>query len=135
MTTILDELRSLDPSQRVTDLIRVAIGAYDPPTYSRLGAFKATLGYAEGTVGRGANRAIAAIYLALGTTGEDQIGNVFNSPEAAALFPQDACGPASRRLAEIEHGYWSGQDTIGGMMGSAFPPDIRAAIQCAGATF
>ena len=132
MITIIDELRGLDPGKRVSDLIAVAQGNLDPPQYSRLGAFKATLGYAEGTVGRGANRAIAAIYISMGTFGEDDIGDVFNSFEAMALFPQDGCGPASRQLAEIEYAYWRSQKTIGGLMGSAFPPSIRAAIQCVG---
>ena len=135
MITIVDELLGLDPSPRVRDLIAIALGHRDPPRHSRLGAFKATLGYAEGTVGRGANRAIAAIYISLGTVGEDRIGAVFNSPEAMALFPKDGCGPASRRLAEIEYAYWRGQNTIGGYMGSAFPPSVRAAIQCAGSAF
>ncbi len=130
--TILVELEGLDPSRRVKDLINVVVGRLSPPMYSRLGAFQATLGYAEGTVGRGANRAIAAIYIALGTMGEDQIGVLFNSEEAKALFPKDGCGPASRQLAELEYAYWKGQNTIGGYMGSSFPPSVREAIQCTG---
>ncbi len=128
---ILQELQSLDPSARVSELIRVAMGAEYPPQHSRLGAFKATLGFGNGTVGEGVNKAIAGIYIALGTIGEDRIGDVFASPEAQALLGDPISSASSRRIAEIEFAYWNSQDSIGGWMGRQFDPSVRDAIQWA----
>jgi hypothetical protein len=128
---ILNELQSLDPSARVSQLIRVAMGADAPPQHSRLGAFKATLGFADGTVGEGVNKAIAGIYIALGTIGQDRIGEVFASPKAQALLDDPINSTSSRRIAEIEYAYWNSQDTIGGWMGRQFDPSVRDAIHWA----
>ncbi len=128
---IITELQGLEPSGRTRNLLRVAIGSYDPPNYTRLGAFEATLGFQRGTVGHGANRAIAGIYIAMGDFGEDHIGTLFHSQQVQALLDDPADGPSSRRMAELEYAYWNGQDTIGGWMGRQFSPSVRDAIQWA----
>ena len=130
MSSIVEELRGMGPGPNIARLIAVATGMEHPPKYSRLGAFKAVLGHAQGTVGYAVTRAIAAIYITLGEIGQDEIGLVFNSPEAQSLLDGDACGPASKKLAELEFGYWNGQDTLGGFLGSQFNPTVRTAMQC-----
>lgn len=127
---IVDELRGVGPGGNVRRLIAVATGMEHPPMYSRLGAFKAVLGHAPGTVGYAVARAIAAIYITMGDVGEDEIGRVFNSPEVQALLDEDACGPASKQLAEMEFEYWDSQESIGGFLGTKFNPTVRAALQC-----
>ena len=54
---------------------------------SRLGAYFATKGYEEGTVGNAVHRAIGTIIIIFGTFGEEKIGTVFNSAEAKKLYP------------------------------------------------
>ncbi len=130
MGSIIDELQGMNPGRNVARLIQVANGSYDPPRYSRLGAFKAVLGHSEGTLGYGVARAIAAIYITLGDTGEDEIGNLFNSEEVQALLDEPGCGAASLKLAQMEYRYWQGQETIGGFLGSAVNPTVREALQC-----
>ncbi len=119
--------------RRAVNLALVESGAVTPDRSSRLGAFQATSGNERGTTGRAAHNAIGGIYLALGTFGQDQIGNVFNSSQARELFDQPLSNGSRRRLAEVEHGYWDRQrresGTSGGYMGSAFSPAARDTIQ------
>lgn len=119
--------------RRAANLAMVESGAVTPDRSSRLGAFRATAGNERGTTGRAAHNAIGGIYLALGTFGQDQIGNVFNSSQARELFDQPLSNGSSRRLATVEHGYWDRQrresGTSGGYMGSAFSPAARDTIQ------
>jgi hypothetical protein len=107
-------------------------GAPDPD--SRLGAYYATRNYGPNTVGRAVHRAIGAIYLALGPTGEEKIGRVFNSEAAKALYEHPVTSSSNLCMAEIEHQYWANVKTenpysFGGTLGRAFSPRVRACIQ------
>jgi hypothetical protein len=116
---------------RALDLAQVDAGGEVDPN-SRLGAYQATGGFREGTVGHAAHNAIGQIYEMAGTIGEDQIGAVFNSPEARALYNESVDSPASRQLAQMEFDYWSQQreaGTLGGHMGAAVPPATRDWLQ------
>lgn len=116
---------------RAIDRARVDAGEEVDPN-SRLGAYQATGGFREGTVGYAAHQAIGQIYDMAGTIGEDQIGTVFNSDAARALYDQPVDSPASRQLAEMEHAYWAQQNeqgTFGGWMGSSVPPATRDWLQ------
>lgn len=116
---------------RLIDRLRVDAGGEVDPN-SRLGAYQATGGYREGTVGFAAHQAIGQIYDMAGTIGEDQIGTVFNSDAARALYDQPVDSPASRQLAEMEYAYWAEQNeqgTLGGWMGSSVPPATRDWLQ------
>ena len=120
------------PHKRSRDLEAVRSGKVPVDPRSRLGAYQATLGYAPGTVGYAANKHIGNIYNVLGTSGEDRIGIVFNSPEAQRLLSQPVSGKANRQLAELEYGYWKQQNqrgTLGGFMGTRFRPGSRAWLQ------
>ena len=118
-------------SGRALDLAQVDAGGEVDP-HSRLGAYQATGGYREGTVGHAAHNAIGQIYEMAGTIGEDRIGEVFNSPEARALYNEPVNSGASAQLAQMEFDYWSQQreeGTLGGYMGSAVPPATRDWLQ------
>lgn len=126
-------LAPLDPSGAIDTLRAVDAGILEVDPGSRLGAYQATGGYREGTVGHAAHSAIGTIYGLLGTAGEERIGEVFNSPEAVALYNEPVDGPASLQLAQMEYDYWvsQGQDgfSFGGMMGSMFSPETRDWLQ------
>lgn len=116
---------------RQLDLAIVDAGGEVDPN-SRLGAYQATGGYRDGTVGQAAHNAIGQIYAMGGTIGEDQIGTVFNSPEARALYGDPVDSPSGLRLAEMEYDYWRGQQelgTFGGGLGSSVPPETRDWLQ------
>ena len=120
------------PHKRSRDLEAVRTGKTPVDPRSRLGAFQATMKYAPGTVGHAANKHIGNIYNVLGSSGEDQIGVVFNSPEAQKLLSQPVTGDANRALAQLEYNYWKQQNqrgTLGGFMGTQFRPDSRAWLQ------
>lgn len=109
-------------------------GTYDPPDWSRLGAYEATRGYPPGTVGHAVHRAIGLIYLTFGTFGEERIGEVFHSEEARQHYPHPVDGPHSRAMAELEYEYWrrvyeANPDSWGGWMGTRFPGGARDWIQ------
>lgn len=120
-------------STRAMTLAGVRSNLITPDASSRLGAYAATSGNERGTTGRAANNAIGGIYLALGTFGEDRIGDVFNSQPARQLFNQPLSNGSSRRLAEMEYAYWRNQrdqnGTAGGYLGSVFSPAARDTIQ------
>ena len=119
-----------DAAIRAQTLARIDRGELVPDPSSRLGAYAATVGYPEGTVGHGAHRAIGALYVTAGTFGEEEIGDFFNSPQAQALLSEPVTSPANRRLAELELGYWETQEgTWGGFFGTKFGVPIRAFIQ------
>ncbi len=130
MSNIVDELKGMGMGRNVARLIAVATGAQDPPRHSRLGAFKAVLGHAHGTVGHGAARAIAGIYILMGDAADDNIGDFFHSDEVQALLDESACGPASLKLAQLEHNYWGRQHSIGGFLGTRINPTVRQATMC-----
>jgi hypothetical protein len=118
-------------AERRIDLAMADAGGEVDPN-SRLGAYQATGGYREGTVGHSAHNAIGQIYSMAGTIGEDQIGTVFNSDAARALYNQPVNSAASRQLAGMEHAYWSQQQeqgTLGGHMGAAVSPETRDWLQ------
>jgi hypothetical protein len=94
----------------------------------------ATKGYPEGSVGNAVHRSIGAIYLTLGTVGEEQIGIVFNSDKAKALYNDPVTSSSGRRIAEIEYAYWDGVKnenrlSIGGNLGVLFNVDKRVWLQ------
>lgn len=140
VVNVLDAASILNPvtapltiGRRAATLVGVETGLINPDRSSRLGAFEATAGNERGTTGRAAHNSIGGIYMLLGNFGEDQIGNVFNSREARQEFGQSLSNGSSRRLAEMEHGYWDRQrresGSAGGYMGSAFSPQARDMIQ------
>ncbi len=115
-------------------MVQIDNGTLHPDPTTRLGAYAATAGYPPGTVGDAVHRAIGTIYLSLGTAGEEQIGTVFNSAEARALFDEPLTRENSRRIADIEHRYWSqvrrdNPWSFGGNAGSVFSPGIRDQLQ------
>lgn len=116
------------------NLLRIDRGELTPDPESRLGAYAATVGYPQGTVGNAVHRAIGGIYIAFGTYGEEKIGRVFNSPEARVLYNQPVESVAGLQMAEAEAQYWRNvmaEDgwSAGGRMGSLFPPELRERIQ------
>lgn len=123
-------LNQISPNSN--DLEAVRKGTLTPDPSSRLGAYKATLGYQPGTVGYAVNKQIGNIYNGLGTFGEDQIGKVFNSPEAKALYNEPVGSDASKQMAAMELKYWNDQKakgTVGGYMGSSVPVGARDWLQ------
>ncbi len=115
-------------------------GTVDPST--RLGAMRAMSPFSPGQVGGGAYPSIRAIHSLMGGIGQSNIGSVFNSPEGMHLASQPIQSEANRGLGQLEHSFWrtrmngagaSGAASIGerfgGMLGSAFVPDVRAGIQ------
>jgi hypothetical protein len=88
-------------------LVQIDAGALEPDPDSRLGAYAATTGYPPGTVGEAVHNAIGTIDTTLGTAGQEQIGKVFNSPQARALYGKPLTPETSRQIAQIEYDYWS----------------------------
>lgn len=120
-------------SRRSAELAAIQNGTLNPANDTRLGSYEATVGHERGTVGRGANKSIAAIYLLLGTFGQDSIGNVFNSNQAQSTLSSSVSSEDNNRLARTEFDYWQNQwnndGSAGGFMGSMFNPTVRAEIQ------
>lgn len=119
---------------RITELVAVAKGGKTVHPDSRLGAFKATLGYCPRTVGDAVNNAIAILYVALGTYGEERIGTVFSSPAAKRLYPDSVQSDSSRQVARMEYDYWSRvkkEDpwSSGSTIATAFDPKTRDWLQ------
>lgn len=119
---------------RVQDLNDIDRGFSVASPSTRLGAYQATRGYARGTVGYAVHNAIGDIYIMAGTYGQEQIGLVFNSPEARALFGQAITSSANLTMATLEYSYWMAVKqanplSIGGQAGSAFTPGMRAWLQ------
>jgi hypothetical protein len=98
--------------KHVLEQYQVLRGILTPPSYTRLGAFRATFKFPGGTLGSGANAAIQWIHTIFGSFGQAQIGNYFNSPQAQALMSQPiergnpASALANRKLAEGELQIW-----------------------------
>jgi hypothetical protein len=120
-------------TRRGVELAAVRTGMINPRNDTRLGAYEATQGHARGTVGRGANNSIGAIYMLFGTFGQDRIGDVFHSRQAQDTLRHSVRTEANGRLARTEYNYWRNQQqtqgTAGGVMGSAFSPRVREGIQ------
>jgi hypothetical protein len=119
---------------RLAELRRIAAGQLRPPLHTRLGAFAATCGYPEGTVGYAVNRAIGILYLGLGVYGEERIGTVFNSPAARVHYPNSVRSPSSRAVAQMEFDYWASvraEDgwSSGARIATAFDPASRDWLQ------
>jgi hypothetical protein len=119
---------------RGDDLSNVDGGTLVPDPRSRLGAYAATRGYSPGTVGDAVHNAIGFIYDVFGTYGEEQIGVVFSSPQAHALYKDPVDGPSGYEMAQIEYAYWRkalGEDWTsgGGLLGSTFPTTVRDYLQ------
>jgi hypothetical protein len=119
---------------RAAVLDRIERGTLTPDPASRLGAYAATVGYPPGSTGNAVHRAIGTIYGTLGTLGEEQIGTVFNSPQARELFDKPLTEQTSRQIAEIEYGYWTrvreaNGFSVGGNLGSAVNPTVRDFLQ------
>lgn len=115
-------------------LRRVDSGELTPNPDSRLGAYAATGGFPAGTVGNAVHNAIGTIYITFANYGQENIGRVFNSPEARALYNQPVASCAGAQMAMLEYQYWSdvrAEDPAspGGNMGSAFNPTIRNLLQ------
>ena len=115
-------------------LERIDNGELTPEPETRLGAYAATRGYAPGTVGASVHRAIGTIYLTFGNYGQENIGRVFNSPEARALYDQPVTSCAGQQMAELEYQYWrdvAAEDSWspGGELGSMFNPTVRDFLQ------
>jgi hypothetical protein len=72
---------------------------------SRLAAYNATRGYQQGTVGYGVNRSIHAIYMLWGSSGEENIGDFFQSGEAKQLYNQKS-EEAHLEMAKMEFDFW-----------------------------
>jgi hypothetical protein len=139
-TILLPAVRALPPAEAAAiakfaiDLERVESGDLVPDASSRLGAYLATRGYPPGSVGEAVHRAIAAIYLTLGPLGEEQIGNVFNSAEARALYNDPIDGPSGRKIAQIEFSYWDSVRmrnplSVGAQLAVLFDVDTRVWLQ------
>ena len=131
---VTDLLMSPSLPSRTATLLLVESGAIKPDQESRLGAFAGTHGYPEGTVGNAVHLGIAAIYLALGDAGQENIGRVFNSPEAKALYSQPIDSPANLEMARLEYGYWSNvlkEDSWspGAHLATQMSPEVRALAQ------
>jgi hypothetical protein len=115
-------------------LSRVDSGELVPDPNSRLGAYAATRGYPPGTVGNAVHNAIGTIFVSLANYGQENIGRVFNSPEARALYNQPVASCAGRQMALLEYQYWQdvrSEDPLspGGNLGSAFNPGVRDLLQ------
>lgn len=119
---------------RSEDLSKVDGGTLIPDPRSRLGAYAATRGYPPGTVGDAVHNAIGFIYEVFGTYGEEQIGIVFNAPQAQVLYKDPVDSPSGHKMAQIEYAYWRRvlhEDVTsgGGLLGSAFPTTVRDFLQ------
>jgi hypothetical protein len=119
---------------RTITLDRIERGTLAPDPRSRLGAYAATVSYPPGSVGYAVHRAIGTIYLSMGTVGQEQIGTVFNSAEARALFDKPLTDETSRQIAELEYRYWDNERkknpmSVGGQLGSVFKPGFRDMLQ------
>ncbi len=115
-------------------LDRIERGTLTPDPSSRLGAYAATVSYPPGSVGYAVHRAIGTIYLSMGTTGQEQIGAVFNSAEARAMYDKPLTEETSRQIATLEYRYWDSVRqknpmSVGGQLGSFFKPGFRDMLQ------
>jgi hypothetical protein len=120
--------------ERAQNLSAVNNGTMTPDPNSRLGAYAATSGYPDGTVGNSVHNAIGTIYMGMANIGQEDIGKVFNSPEAKSLYNDPVNSPSSKCMAKIEYSYWQQVRSenglsIGGQAGSAFGPGFRNWLQ------
>ena len=119
------------PANFITDrfdvLDQIDRGEIVPDPSSRLGAYAATRGYVQGTLGYGLNQGIGLIYSSWGSFGEEEIGTLFNAPEIRALYGQPADSAASRLMAQLEYDYWAGLplSSPGRLLGIQFSPEER----------
>ena len=96
---------------------------------SRLGAYQATAGYKEGTVGNTAHRAIGTMYVLWGSWAEDRIGLLFRTVKMRLLLPLPVTSKAESIFNQIEYKDWEKQDDIGGELATFFPPDVRTWVE------
>jgi hypothetical protein len=127
-------LGPLSRGGREQTLADIDAGKTTPNPDSRLGAYDATKGYPPGSVGDSVHNAIGEIYKDLGDYGQENIGRVFNSDEAKALYGDPVDSDSGRKMAEIEHQYWQNVKSedpwsMGGQLGSAFNPAARDWLQ------
>lgn len=123
-----------NPVTRLRNLNDVDTGALKPEAWTRLGAYEATRGYPQGTVGYAIHNAIGDIYLMLGDIGQEKIGLVFNNAITRTLYDQPVTSWANLAAATIEYNYWLGVrqadwTSFGGYAGAAFTPEVRAWLQ------
>ncbi|MBV1862534.1 MAG: hypothetical protein KUG77_29195 [Nannocystaceae bacterium] len=121
-------------AKRLQTLRDIAARRLTPAPHTRLGAFSATSGYAQGTVGYAVNRAIGLLYVSLGTYGEERIGTVFTSGAAIQYYEHPVRGPSSQRVAQMEYDYWARvkrEDpwSSGATIATAFDPQTRDWLQ------
>jgi hypothetical protein len=128
-------------------------------SHTRLAALAAAQS-ATGSLGTAAASSIRGIHTLFGSHMEAGIGSVFRSPPMRALMNHSAGAPgapssSNQALAQNEHGYWAAQRNnasssvgnvafraepgfsarLGGQVGNAFTPYLRAQIQASAATF
>ncbi len=120
--------------EKLDNLHAIDNGTMTPDPNGRLGAYAATSGYPAGTVGESVHNAIGTIYKGFGNFGEEQIGKVFNSPEAKATYGDPVDSQSSKCMASMEQAYWQqakSEDpwSAGGRMGAAFSPGSRDWLQ------
>ncbi len=121
-------------ARRMQTLRDVAARRVRPAPESRLGAFAATSGYPQGTVGYAVNRAIGLLYITFGTYGEERIGTVFTSGAAIRYYNDPVRGPSSQLVARMEYNYWArvkNEDpwSSGANIATAFDPKSRDWLQ------
>ena len=119
---------------RLDNMRQIDAGTMTPDPNSRLGAYAATSGYPAGTVGNSVHNAIGTIYGGMANYGEENIGKVFNSPEAKSMYNDPVDSQSSKCMASVEHAYWEqvkAEDpwSAGGQLGSAFGPTSRDWLQ------
>lgn len=104
---------------------------------SRLGAMIAARHFDNNQVGFGVYPSIRLIHTVFGNVGEQQIGKVFNSPQAQEIMGAPRTFENNRRLGEMEYQYWQGEQWQGENIGDEFmiqfgahvDPDVRAFLQ------
>lgn len=123
-----------NPASRLRNLNDIDRGTVSAEASTRLGAYEATRGYQQGTVGYAIHNAIGDIYLLLGDVGQEKIGLVFNNPITQTLYDLPVSSWANLAVATIEYNYWLGVrqadwTSFGGYAGAAFTPEVRAWLQ------
>jgi hypothetical protein len=110
-------------------LYQIDHGKLTPKLSTRIGAYYGTKGYLEGTIGNVTHHAVGTLYMIFGSIGEDDVGTLFNTPKAKALYPQPINSPATEEFNQLEVKYWETQHNAGGLMASMFTPSVRKWIE------
>ncbi len=103
----------------------------------RLGAMLAARRFEPHQVGAGVFPAIRAIHAVFGNIGEQQIGRLFNGPQAQALMGQPRNQANHQQLGAMEHQYWQDERGRGAnpldefmiQFGANVNPQMRGHIQ------